>query len=305
MITTSIASMRVPSVLVPSPTGLARIIGLLALAVALAACSTIKLGYTNLDDIAYWWMDSYLDFTDAQTTRVREDLARLHYWHRTQELPRIAAILHRMELLAPRDVSPAQACTFVAPVRERLYAIADRAEPAAVTLAMDLSAQQLAHLKRQYEKKNADYRKEWVQLTAQELRDKRMKQFVQRSELIYGKLDEPQRAMMRRLVDKSIFDPERWLAERQRRQQDALQTLHKVAGQPLSIAQAQTLMHGLIQRVRESPAPAYRAYQQALIDEACRNLSALHNSTTPAQRQTAVERLRAYQRDLRELAAPQ
>jgi hypothetical protein len=297
--------MRVPSVLVPSPAGLARIIGLLTLGVALAACSTIKLGYSNVDDIAYWWMDSYLDFTDAQTTRVREDLARLHHWHRTQELPRIEATLHRMELLAPREVSPAQACTFVAPLRERLYALADRAEPAAVTLAMDLTAEQLAHLKRQYEKKNADYRKEWVQLTAQELREKRVKRFAQRGELIYGKLEEPQLAVLRRLVDKSIFQPERWLAERQRRQQDALQTLHKVAGQPLSIDQARTLMHGLIQRVRESPDPAYRAYEQALIGEACRNLSALHNSTTSAQRRTAVERLRAYQRDLRELAAPQ
>ena len=289
----------------PSPAGLARIIGLLTLAIALAACSTIKLGYSNVDDIAYWWMDSYLDFTDAQTTRVREDLARLHHWHRTQELPRIAATLHRMELLAPREVSPAQACTFVAPLRERLYALADRAEPAAVTLAMDLTAEQLAHLKRQYEKKNADYRKEWVQLTALQLREKRMKQFVQRSEIIYGELGESQRAVMRRLVETSIFDPARWLAERQRRQQDALQTLRKMAGQPLPMARARALMHDLIQRVQESPDPAYRAYQQALIDEACRNLSVLHNSTSPAQRETAVQRLRSYQRDLRELAAPQ
>jgi hypothetical protein len=42
-----------------------------------------------------------------------------------------------------------------------------------------------------------------------------------------------------------------------------------------------------------------------MIDEACRNLSALHNSTTAAQRDTAAQRLRDYQRDLRELAAPQ
>ena len=277
---------------------------MLAVAVALAACSTIKLGYSNLDDIAFWWMDSYLDFTQAQTPRVREDLARLHRWHRTQELPRFAEILHRMEVLAPHDVSPAQACSFVAPLRERLRALADRAEPAAVTLAMDLTPEQVAHLKHQYDKKNADYRKEWVQLAAQELRDKRMKQFVQRSELIYGDLDEPQRAVMRRQVNQSIFDPARWLAERERRQQDALHTLRKVAGQPLSISQARVSMHGLIQRVLESPDRAYRAYQQALIDEACRNLSALHNSTSPAQRATAVARLRGYQKDLRELAAP-
>jgi hypothetical protein len=297
--------MRIPSYLLPSLSGLARIIGLLTLAAALGACSAIKLGYNNLDDIAYWWMDSYLDFTEEQTPRVREDLARLHYWHRTQELPRFGALLHRMELLAPHDVNPAQACAFVSPLRERVRAVANRAEPAAVTLAMGLSPEQLVHLKRQYDKKNADYRKEWAQLAAPELREKRMQQFVQRSEMIYGRLDEPQLAVMRRLVEKSIFDPARWLAERQRRQQDALQTLRKVAGQPLPIAEARALMHGLIQRVQESPDPVYRKYEQAMIDEACRNLSALHNSTTAAQRDTAAQRLRDYQRDLRELAAPQ
>ncbi len=53
---------------------LGRIICLLGLAAALAACSAIKLGYNNIDDVAYWWLDSYVDFSDEQTPRVREDL---------------------------------------------------------------------------------------------------------------------------------------------------------------------------------------------------------------------------------------
>jgi hypothetical protein len=66
---------------------LARIIVLPALVAGLAACSAIKLGYNNLDEIAYWWLDSYVDFTDDQAPRAREDLARLHWWHRNEELP--------------------------------------------------------------------------------------------------------------------------------------------------------------------------------------------------------------------------
>lgn len=301
--TTSIAFMRNPSCLGTCLSTFARIIGLLTLALALAGCSAIKLGYNNLDDIAYWWLDSYLDLTQEQAPLVRQDLARLHGWHRAQELPQFAAILQRMEQFAPNDVSPAQACAFVAPLRERLRAIADRAEPAAVTLAMGLSPDQLTHLKHHYEKKIADYRKEWVQLAAPQLREKRMKQFIERGEMFYGQLDEPQRLVMRQLVEKSIFEPARWMAERQRRQQDTLQTLRKIAGQPLSIAEARVLVHGLLERAQESPDPVQRAYQQALIDESCRNLSALHNSTSPAQRERAARRLRAYQTDLRELSA--
>ena len=62
------------------------------------------------------------------------------------------------------------------------------------------------------------------------------------------------------------------------------------------------MMRGLLERAQESPDPTYRGMQQALMEEACRNVSVLHNSTTAAQRETAVHRLRGYQRDLRELS---
>ncbi len=38
---------------------LARIIGVLLVAAALGACSTIKLAYNNLPELSYWWLDAY------------------------------------------------------------------------------------------------------------------------------------------------------------------------------------------------------------------------------------------------------
>jgi hypothetical protein len=305
MMTTSIAFMRIPSLLAACLPALARIIGLLTFAAVLTGCSAIKLGYNNLDDIGYWWMDRYLDFNEDQSRRVREDIVRLQQWHRREELPEIESILQRMEQLAPDELSPAQACSFVPQWRERLLAVANRAEPAIVTLAMTLTPDQLVHLQRTYQKKIAEYRDEWVDLTQAELWDKRARQFRERSEMIYGRLDEPQKAVMRQRVERSIFDASRLLAERRRRQQDALQTLRKLAGQPVSLGEARALVHGLIQRAIDPPDANARKYQEALIEEGCSNLSALHNSTSVEQRQAAARRLRAYQRDLRELAAGQ
>ena len=285
------------------PCFLTRIIGLLAACAALAGCSAIKLGYNNLDEVTYWWLDGYVDFTEEQATRVREDLARLHLWHRTQELPRLVTVLRSLEELVPGDINPAQACAFVPPLRERFDAVTDRAEPVIVTLAMDLQPDQLQHLERKYQKNNSDFRKEWVRLAPTELNTKRLRQFLERSEMIYGRLDEPQRSALRRQIEQSIFDPRRILAERLRRQQDALQTLRKLAGQPVGFSEARRLLRGYLERAQVSPDPDYRNYQQALVKEACRNASVLHNSTTPAQREAAVQRLRAYQRDLRELSA--
>jgi len=144
-----------------------------------------------------------------------------------------------------------------------------------------------------------------VRLPPDELKEKRLKQFLERGEMIYGRLDEPQRAVLRRQLEQSIFDPQRILAERQRRQQDALQTLRKVAGQPIALSDARKLLRAYLERTENSPDAAYRSYQEALIDEACRNIAALHNATSPAQREAAVRRLRGYQRDVRELSAQQ
>ncbi|WP_298925596.1 DUF6279 family lipoprotein [uncultured Ramlibacter sp.] len=282
---------------------LARIIGVLALAAAMAGCSTVKLGYNSLPEIAYWWLDGYVDFSESQAPRVREDLARLQLWHREQELPRYTELLHKMELLAPADITAAQACEFSGAIRERLNALAAQAEPAATLLAMELGTEQLQHLVRKYRNNNNDYRKEWLELTPGELRDKRYKQFLERSEMVYGRLDEAQRILLRRQLEQSAFDPRRNLAQRQRRQDDALQTLRKMATPGLALSQARDLLRGYLARALDPPDTAARREQEQLIEEACRNVAAVHNSASAAQRDAAVRRLRAWQRDLRELAA--
>jgi hypothetical protein len=297
--------MHIPSFLTTSAPRFARIIGLLALAAALASCSALKLGYNNLEEVAYWWLDGYIDFSDEQAPLVREDLARLHLWHRTQELPRLAGMLRSMEELAPGDITAAQASAFVPLLRERLDALTERAEPAVITLALGLAPDQLRHLERKYEKNNAAYRKDWIKPSPAAQHDKRLKLFLERAEMLYGRLDDPQREVMRRQIEQSMFDAKRVLAERQRRQQDALKTLRQIAGQSVEFVQARRLLRGYLERVQQSPDATYRTFQQALIDEGCRNFAVLHASTTPAQRETAVRKLQAYQRELRELSAQQ
>ncbi len=282
---------------------LARIIGLLIVATALAGCSAIKLGYNNLPHLSAWWLDGYVDFSDDQEQRIRGDLDRLQQWHRRDELPKFAALLQQAERLAASDLKADEACALVPSIRTRVMALAERAEPAAVTLALNLGPEQLQHLERKYQKNIRDYNKDWVKLAPDELVEKRYKQFLDRMEMIYGNLDEPQRENLRRQLERTVFNPETNLAERRRRQQDILQGLRKLAGQSLSLTEARTAVRRLVEGGLQSPDAKYRAYQETLIQEGCRNVTIVHNSTTPQQRQNAVRRLRAYQRDLEELSA--
>jgi hypothetical protein len=275
----------------------------LACVVGLAGCSAVRLGYNNLPDIAYWWLDGYADFTDTQAATARDSLARLHAWHRREELPRLAELLGRMEQMAPGPITPQQACAVLGELQARGFALADQAEPAVLTLAASLEPAQLRHLERKYRGNNDTYRREWIELSPEEQRDKRFDQLVERSEMVYGKLQDAQRAVLRQGLATSVFDARRLLAQRQRRQQDLLQTLRKVADPALPGGEVKALVRGYLDRVVQPPDAAARKYQEELMQEGCRLFAAVHASTVTAQRQQAVQRLRAYQRDLRELAA--
>ena len=105
--------------------------------VLLQACSTIKLGYNNVVDLSYWWLDDYVDFNEAQTPKVREELERLHKWHRAVELPKIASLLQNSQSLLAGDVTPAQVCTTFAETRVRMETVSNQAENAIAVIASE------------------------------------------------------------------------------------------------------------------------------------------------------------------------
>ena len=282
---------------------LARIIGVLLVAAALGACSTIKLAYNNLPELSYWWLDAYLDFDGSQTPKVRDELAQLLSWHRQNELPRVLGVLQEAQTLAPRDVSAAQACRMADQIRERLLAVTERAEPAGTELALSLTEAQLQQLERKYAKNNAEYRKEWLDRSPAEVQEKRYEKFLDRLEDFYGRLTPEQRELVRQQVAQSVFDPRLAGAERRQRQQEALALLRGFNATKPPPAEARAAIHAYVMRIADPPPGPWRDHQQALLQEGCRNLAALHNATSASQREQAVRRLQAYQDDLRQLVA--
>lgn len=282
---------------------LVRIICALALALALAGCSAVKIGYDNLPTLAHWWLDSYFDFTSAQSPRVREELARLHQWHRTAELPRWVELLQRAEKLAPGEITAAQACTVLEGARERLHALSDQVEPVLAGFAVALTPEQLSHLARHFERNNEDFRQEWIQAPPTEVQERRLKQSAERLERLYGRLDDAQRSVLRQQLEASPYEARRALAERRRRQADTLQVLRELQAPGTPAAQARQQVRGLLERALRSPDLRHRQWQEAMVQHQCDAWAAVHNAATPTQRQIAVRRLQAWQRELGELAA--
>ena len=285
--------------------GLLRIIGLAGLvagATLLTACSAVKLAYNQGPELAYLRLDGYFDFNDAQTVRVKEELHQVQRWHRSTQLPAYIESVKKWQALLPGEVTEAQVCDIADDIRAKLLAISSRAEPAVAELAPTLDKSQLAFLQRKFTKLNREYQEDFLEGSAQHRIDKRLKKAVSRAEMLYGSLDDKQVGLLRTQVAQSVFDAQVSLAEHQRRQQDALQTLTPLIGGAGTPAQARTAVRGYFERSLNSPNPAYRSYQDRLTRDNCKTLAVLHNSTTTAQRAKAVATLGDYGRDFKILA---
>ncbi len=280
------------------------IIGLLGLAfVALTGCSAVRFGYNQAPELLYWWLDGYADFDDVQTPKVRDALAEWFQWHRRTQLPDYAALLARAQVEVLADTTPARACAWWADVRQRGDIAFERAAPLAADLVATLTPAQIQHIERRQAKSNDEFRDEYLSPDPKERLARTVKRSIERAENIYGRLDEAQRDKVAAAMVASPFDAELWLAERRRRQGDAIDVLRLIATDPAARDQAVPALRAWAQRLERSPLPAYRRYSEQLTQFNCSLTATLHNSTSAAQRQTAAAKLKGWETDLRVLAA--
>lgn len=267
----------------------------------LASCSAVRLGYSQLPDLTYWWLDSYIDTRDAQTPRLRREIDALHQWHRTGELPDYVRLLQKMQRLAPGPVTAEQTCTLFDEMRERFDVLGARVEAPALWLAQSLTPAQIHHLTLKFAKTNAEWQDKWLRGTAPERLQRRLKQTVERYEMLYGSLDPAQIQLLRTGLARTGDPAPTWWAERLRRQQDILQTLRQLSTDSMPPEAARATLHALRGRLTHAPDPAVRAANEAALRDQCAMTARLHNATTAAQRARALEVLKSYEADLRAL----
>jgi len=274
-----------------------------AFALTQAGCSAVRLGYSQAPELAYWWLDGYADFNDAQTPRVREDLAAFFKWHRTTQLPDYASLLARAQQQVMEPTTPAQACQWFEDVSARFDSAFERALPSISGVVRTATLQQLQHVERRFAKGNDELQSEYAQKSVEERAKSAAKRLIDRAETMYGRLDDSQRDRLTRALPDSPFDADVWLAERKARQRDLLQTVKRLITDKADTDQVQAALRILVERSRRSPREAYRDYQQRLTQQNCAMAAQTHNLTTPAQRRFAAQKLKGWEDDLRVLAA--
>lgn len=267
----------------------------------LVGCSALRLSYNQAPLVAYWWLDGYADFNAEQTPVVKAALDDWLAWHRSTQLRDYAQALAAMQLLVVDKVTASQVCSTVVAWQQRGERAFAHAVPAMTDLVRSLQPEQIKQIERQQAKKQADAVADYLQQVPAERQKAAFERALDRAETLYGKLDEPQRRGLALDQSASPFNPERWMAERRARQIDIVRSLRQWLAERSDAATVAAGLRRLAAEPLQSPRADYQAYANGMMDANCALIANLHNSTHPAQRQHAANKLKGWEGDLRAL----
>lgn len=275
-----------------------------ACAAIVSACSALRLAYDNGAQLAWWWLDGYADFDSTQERRVKAALAEGFAWHRATQLDGYAAFLAALQAESAAPLSAERACEVSARAQALIAPTIDRALVLAAAQVGGLTERQFTALRAKHAEVLAEAREQYLQPDPAERRAAALKRAVANAERFYGRLGEAQVRVLEASLAASPFEPEAWLAERERRQRDTLETLRRLAADKATPEQALPALRALAERSTQSPVPAYRARQEKLRAQGCAISAALHNATTPEQRRRLRDTLAGWEGDLRAAMLP-
>ncbi len=278
---------------------------LLAVVLWLQGCSAVKLGYQQLPNLSYWWLDSAVSFNDAQSAQVKDALTQLQRWHKREELPVYADLLQRLAAQSAEPLQAQQICNAWEDIDKAMDRTMRQTVRLAAPVALMLGPEQLSHLNQHWASKDKDWDKEWVQGSASERLERRLGKTVERYSDFYGPLSAAQTAMVKAQLQQSAWSPEWGQRDRVRRHQDLMAALQKASqSNATALPKVEADLWGVWQRWLSPPDATGKAVMQKMVQQGCENLAQLHNSASPEQRQRAARRLRAYEQDLRDLIRP-
>ena len=277
---------------------------ILVLTTALSGCSAVRLTYDQGPLLAYWWLDNYADFTSDQTPRVKGALADWFSWHRATQLTDYAQGLAGLRAMAANPITPVQACQVADSWQRRAEKAFAQAVPAVAEQLRSLNAEQVAHIEQRQLDKQQEMVAEYLQADPAERQKAALGRTTDRAESLYGPLDDAQRRLLAAGLAMSPSNPALALAERRQRQADLLGQLRQWQQDKPDAATAQQAVRQLAADTTRSPRPDYAAYAARVKQTNCALAAQLHNSSTAAQRQHAINKLKGWEGDLRALAQP-
>jgi hypothetical protein len=262
---------------------------------ALAGCSTTRLGYNYADWLAGTYANRYFDLDGEQHDWVRARMREHLDWHRSEELQLYHAILSQTRERASDGLVQEDLNWMAGAWRSRYLVLADRIIPDVAVLTSGLDDRQLVRFEARMQKDFTKQRKETAKLEPMEVRVKRT---IRQIEGWTGRLDERQRARIAALIEEfptAEDESEGDLERRERRAAEYLAALRAGRSAQELEAMLREWWTGFLSSGDE------RAQAQ-LSGPAVDFLLTVDAMLTERQRERVVARIDRYRRDVAALA---
>jgi hypothetical protein len=269
-----------------------------ACVVSLAGCNQVYLGYSNLDTFATWSADEHFDLDLRQKQEFRTRFAKLHAWHRYEQLPEYAAFLSETKTRVEHGVTRADFLWAVGGVQERYRTIIRHSTDDAAAVLVTITPEQIQTLQRQFDKANRKFvREHRIDASADEQRRETARRTVKRIREWAGNLTlEQEKRITAMARDLPLIHGLRH-EDRMRRQREFVQLLRTREDPKF----AQQLRHFLL-NWEEGRDPRYERMFRESTEKHAELYVAISAMLTPVQRAMVARKVQGYVDDFTRLA---
>ena len=279
---------------------LRRCVSLALLAVLIAGCSALRLGYIQADIILGWRANSYFDLDSDQRRAFATRLDHLLAWHRYEQLPEYSLFLTTAIDKAEHGVKSEDMAWLVDGFRARYRIIVNRGVADAVEILVTLTPDQLDALKKQFDKDNRKFASEYELDGSPEKRKRaRLKKMLDQIDYWSGNLTREQERKIAALLDPDPLIEHLRHQDRMRRQHEFIEIL-KTRHTKLEFA---SRLHQWLLDWDQGRTPEYTQLSADVYAQRLHFYAAVDKLLTSEQRLHALARLQKFADDCKSLSA--
>ena len=274
------------------------LLAVLVISIFASGC-TIKLAYNFLDWGLYWELKDYVKFNRDQRLLVKDEIAQLIDWHRSDELPQYANQLEKLSTGLDSGMTVEQLEQSYDNLRDSWQRIVVKTLPAAVDIISNLNDQQINDFFDMLIEKEGDDAKDIESGTSARTLEERGAYVSEKMVDVIGKLNEEQKTLIAQWAERmeptkefSLVQAIKW---RTRMQAAAAQRHDK--------QQLEKNLMVLFANPDQLRPPSYRRVIEKNKHLVMQLLFDLHQTLTNQQRSKLVKKLNGFIKDFRELSA--
>ncbi|MEL0659191.1 DUF6279 family lipoprotein [Psychromonas arctica] len=162
---------------------------------SITSCST-KLAYNNLDWLASWYVDDYVNLTDIQEDEFDTKLDAFLVWHRNIELQNYILQIKAIQADFNKGVTLSDIESYVTSVKTFLEVALTKAEPEVVALAYSLSDKQAGSFLVEFEQQNLDKIERFEEESKERRTKKRLEKLEEQLSSFFGRLNTQQKKLL-------------------------------------------------------------------------------------------------------------